>query len=411
MIETVPERSVLMQALKPKIANTPWGGKSLTLPVLYQSYGSAVTLAEGDSLPDSLPINIDNTVIPMYYHYFTVATTGQADATSQSDSSGWGSAMAKQIYVKTKAFRQHMNRQMCGDGNAILAQVDGAVNGQIITVDNAGGWSGYANSDVNGARYLTGNMYVQARTSGGSAHDAGLLITSVSTAGAFPSTSAAITVTGTCTSVADGDYIYASATSTASTDSYGHEMPGIKLLVDDGNIAATVQSISSTSYPEWKAKVRYGATRGTAEALTPSRMMGVVNDIVTYGGGTVDFVASSPGVWMTYGELADNTSTIVNPASYDNGWPKLSFMGMDFLQDPDLPDEIFFIDSSALGLYEALPMGWIEHGGGSILRQVAGESGRKDAMEAVWRWYVSLGITNRQKCGKLEDITVTVNQF
>lgn len=135
IIETVPERSIFMQKLRPKVANVPWGGKSMTLPVLYSSQGSVASLGEGDNLPLSLPINVDNTVIPMYYHYFSVSATGQAEATSQGGAAGWGSAMSKQIYVKTKAFRQYINRMLCGDGQAILAQVDGSVAGQVITVD------------------------------------------------------------------------------------------------------------------------------------------------------------------------------------------------------------------------------------------------------------------------------------
>ena len=410
IIETTPERSVLLQALESKTANMPWGGKSLTLPVLYGAMGSTASLGEGDAMPDSTPINIDNTVIPMYWHYMRVSVTGQAEATSQGDRAGWGSAMAKQIYVKTKAFRQQMNREACGDGNARLCQVDGAIASQVITVDNAGGWSGLNNSAVNGARYLSPNMYVQSRDSGGTVEDAGLLITSISTAGAWPSTSAKITVSGTCSSVDDGSFLYAAAGATASVDSYGHEMPGVKLLIDDGNIASTVQSIDSDTYTEWKSKVHYGATRGTAEALTTLRMMGVENDIITYGEGSTDFMITSPGVYMTYGNLCDQTAQVVNPSTYDNGWPTLSFNGRPLFQDPYITDEIFFIDTSALALYEAAPAGWIDTGG-SVIRQTAGASGAIDAQEACWRWYVTLGITDRQKCGKLEDITVVSNQM
>ena len=409
IIQCLPEFSVCLQKITAKAVHLPFGGKSITFPVRYNSMGSTASLDEGDALTASLPGNRGYAVVPCYWHYFGCAVSGQAIATSADKESAFAQVWAEEILVKMRAYRQNLNRQMCGDGNAILCQVDGAVAAQVITFDNAGGWSGYNSSPVNGARFLTPNMYIQARNSSGTVHDAGLKITAV-TKGVFPSTSAYCNVSGTCSSVTDGDYIYLAASATASNDSYGHEMPGLKLLIDDNTVAETVQSISATTYPEWRSQVGYGATHGTAEALTTLRMMNLHSDIMVYGGGKTDWILTSPAVWRTYGHLADQDNTIMNAKVYDTAWPTLEFMGVEIWQDPYMPDEMYFIDNRSLAIYQAGEPGWIETNG-SVISQVKGASAAYDQQEAYWRDYKTIGIENRAWDGKLTDISVSAEAY
>ena len=172
IIQCLPEYSTLLQRLEKGSGRVDFSGRSITFPLLYNSMGSVATLAESDQLPFSLPVNIDNATIALFYHYFGIAITGQAMAMSKDSKGAFAQVVAQETSVKTRSFRQHVNRQLVGDGNAILCQVDGASSGQTITVDNAGGWSGFNGSNVNGDRFLTSNMYVQARNSSGTAHDA-----------------------------------------------------------------------------------------------------------------------------------------------------------------------------------------------------------------------------------------------
>ena len=410
IIQCLPEFSVCMQKIEAKAAHIPFGGKSITFPVRYNSMGGSASLDAGDSLPVSLPGNRDNAVIPIYWHYFGCAVDGQTIATTEDKESAFARAWSEKVLVGMRAYRQNLNRQMTGDGNAILAQVDGAISGQTITVDNAGGWSGFNASPVNGGRFFTPNMYIQARNSSGTVHDAGLKV-SVVAKGAFPSTSAILTVVGTCSAVADGDYLYMAASATASNDAYGHEMPGLKLLIDDNTVATTVQSINATTFYEWRSQIGYGANPGTAEALTTLRMMQLMSDIQTDGGGKVDWMITSPAVWLTYGHLADNSNAIMNAKVYDTSWPTLEFMGSEIWQDPYMPDEMFFIDNRSLAIYQAGEPGWIEDSKGAVITQIKGASAAYDQMEAYWRDYKTLGINNRAWCGKLVDITVSANKY
>ncbi|KKM18903.1 hypothetical protein LCGC14_1661040, partial [marine sediment metagenome] len=358
--------------------------------------------AEGDSLPQATPGNTDLAQVGFNWHYFKVALSGQAMITTQGGSRfAVIEALTEEIDTKQQAFAQSLNRQTTGDGLARLCQADGDDDGGgNVTVDNASGWSGYANSDVNGARHLTVNELIQFRTSGGSVHDAGLLITAI-TPGAFPSTSAILALSGTSTSIADGDYAYIALSTTASNDNYSHEMPGVKGLIDDASINTSTQGINSDTYPEWRSQVGYGASPGTAEALTSLRMNEMATQIEVVSHGDTSFMAASPGVWNTYANLEDQNNTIMNAGTFDAKWPALNFNGKNLFRDPYLADEIYYIDSSTIAFYQPGSPGWIDMGGGSQNQTLD-----KDQLFATYRHYLTMGITNRAKNGKLTDITV-----
>ncbi len=411
VVETVAEQSVLMRELMRRIRTAPFGGKSVSFPVLYNSMGSVGSRAESDALPESLPGNYDLSTVSIYYHNFSICVSGDLIDTTQSNDDAFARAWAQEVMIKQKAFAQHINRQLCSDGNAILCQVDGNASGQTVTVDNMYGLSGYNASPVNGATFITPNMFVQARNSSGTAHDSGLKVTAIATRGAFPSTSAALTVSGTCSSVVDGDYLYTAHSSTQSYDNYGHEMAGIRLLIDDNTVTATVQSISATTYPEWRAQIGYGSTAGTAEALTPSRMMNLLTDIQIKGGKT-DFIVTSPAVWHTYGMVADSRNQITNASTYDVMFPSLEFAGIKVYMDPYCVDELFYIDTRSLALFQAGEQGWIQAPNtGLVISQRKGASAAYHEFEAYWNWACSLGVLNRSWNGKLVDISVAVDKL
>ena len=408
--QLTPTQSVLLNFLKTKSGTKSFSGKSVNLGVLYNSQGSAMSVDETDALPVSLPTNHDLTTIPLSYHYFAANVTGQAIAVSDDRVGALAEAWATIIKVRQRAFAQDINRKLCGDGNAILCQQDGSVSGQTITVDNAMGISGQNDSDVNGAKFLSKNMYVQVRDSSGTAEDAGLLITSISTAPAWPSTSAVITVSGTCSSCADGSYLYKAASATASNDAYGHEMNGIDVLIDDAAGSTTsIQSIDCATNGEWGSQVVRGTTPGTAEGLTTNRLMQLYNAISINARGKTDLCVTSPAVWLEYGSMADANNQVMNQATYDTGWPALDWMGKPVYQEPYALDKWYSIDTDVLAMYETGPADFMSDDKGAVITQRKGASAAYDDYEAYYNWYMLLAIEERAKCGKLVDITVNNN--
>ena len=405
IIAQSPEQALLFRRLETVIPKDQMGGKNFNIHVRYNAMGGVGSAGEGDSLMQSLPGNYDLATLSFYWHYFTMSVSGQAMATSANNVYAAMEALALETDVKTQAFYQMLNRQACADGLAILAQQDGAVAAQVITIDNAGGWSGFNGSNVNGHRYLTINQYIQCRDSSGTAQDGGLLITAL-TRGAYPETSAYMTVSGTCSSCADGSYYYQAFSTTASNDAYGHEMPGVKQLIDDNSVAVTVQGISATTYPEWRSQIGYGATPGTAEALTNLRMNDLYSDVLVNARGNIGFITTSPAVFTTYAHMVDNQNIIMNAETYDVAYPSLSFNGIPVFQDPYMADEMYFIDPSTVKFYQSVEPGWIDYGGSPYEK-----TPDKDELQATWRWYLTMGIENRAKNAKLVDITVLSNKY
>lgn len=403
-IHDATAKQVKLYTLLPKMsARMGYGGKSFIIPVELNNMGSTGARAESGTLPYAVPGMALNAVVPIYYNYFAVAVTGPAMATSNENKYAFAEAWSREVKIKTRSFQQHMNRQLNGDGDAILAQVDGtpSLSGSdyTITLDNAYGMSGFNNSDVNGHRFTSINMLVDFY-SGSSIRDAGSVKITGYTRGAFPSTSATITcASGDCDEVADGDYMYVAG-------AYGNEMPGIMLQIDDGTQATTFQSINTSTYWEWQSHVGYGATPGTAEALTVNRIQTTIDDIETSGGGKVDFMYTSNAVYLTLGESSRSERVITNVKTLDPGWKVLEYNGMDVHSDPYALDVLYFVDKRAIKLFEARPQGWLAEDGNALIRTT-----NKDEYEAYWGWYATPGVINRQWLGKIVDISVTANKL
>ena len=404
--EMVKTQVVTLELMETTLAQTTqYGGRSITIALEDKYMGSTGARGEDGTLPDSTPMAWLNAVVPIYYNYFSMACTGIAMKTTGTDAYAFANAWTREVFGKTKAYRQQLNRQMNGDGQAILAQVDGSISiggtYTTITLDNVYGISGRNNSDVSGHRFISPNTKVDFYT-GSSVSASALNIVSV-TPGAFPSTSAYITVLNAGASgILDGDYMYLAG-------SKGYEMPGMRLLIDDGTVASTFQSLSTSDNPNWKAFVNYGSTPGTAEPWTTNRMQTLIDDIESYGGGSVDAMLTSNAVFFTIGEIMRQQGYVVNPTKLDTGWTVMTFNDKPIYKDPYSLDDIYCIDKSAMKLYEAAPQGWLDLDG-MTMRLMSSGSGQKDVYEAYWGWYMTPGVNNRAKVGKMTDITVTVNK-
>lgn len=402
IVQATAEKSFLFSHLETVAGKLGYGGKSFVIPLNFDNMGSVASLdGESDDLPDSLPGSDTTSTVSIYQHYFAVAVSGLAMETSNKDEYAFAEAWANQIRVKSRSFRQHMNRQYNGDGNAYLCQVDGSPSESnsdyTITLDNAFGLSGYKSSNINGAKFITTNMKVDF-VSSSTVRDAGGVLVSTVTPGAAPSTSAYITcVNGDCNEVEDGDYV-------TVKNSYGHEQPGMAMLIDDGTRAATFQGVTVASYPEFEAHVHYGSTPGTAEPATCVRLQSLIDD-VEVAGGNIDWSYTSNAVWLTLGEIFRQERQLVTydtiKTPLDIGWKAIMFDGYPIYKDPYSIDELYFIDNRCIKIHEAGPQGWLEYDG-NVVKQVSG----KDQWQAWWRWYSTPAMHNRQWCGKLTDISV-----
>lgn len=399
IITATKEQVTLLNLIESRIGKQAHGGSGFYIPLEFNYMGSTGFRAEGGELPDSTPGTWANTVVPIYYAYFTACVSGPAMALTDGDKYAWAGAWQRELAIKTRSWRQHLNRVLNGDGNGILAQVDGNPVSTTITLDNAYGLSGLNNSDVNGARFIAPNIKVDFY-SGSTIRDSGGVTLTAVTPGAFPSTSAYVTASGTITSVVDGDYMYVAG-------SYGKEAPGMQLLIDDGTKAATFQSVTVASYPEFKSHIGYGSTPGTAEAFTDNRFMTLKTEIEDSGGGIVSWGYTSPAVWLTIGNTINAERQYVNVEKPDTAYTgdTISKAGVQIYKDSYCPDNLFLIDNRALSIHEAKPAGFLEQMDSGVVYRY----GNTDQWAANYGWYFAPAVSNRQWLGKMVDIDVTSN--
>jgi hypothetical protein len=184
--------------------------------------------------------------------------------------------------------------------------------------------------------------------------------------------------------------------------SRGNEMMGLYGGIDDYSIVSTFQSLTAALQPQWISQIHNGASAGTSEPLTRTRINKVLRDINHTGGGDTKFILGSPDVQLAYGDMAARNGIQVNEVDLDNGWRGLSYNGIPWMADKFAPENrAAFIDPSALRIYEMARPQWLDRGTG-VLKQV----GRTDVYEAQYFWYAELGFGSRRRLGWLNDISV-----
>ena len=408
IMQATAEQSFTLSHLEAVAGKVVDQGKNFYLPVLFNNNGSTGSRPEGGTMPTALPGSDTQSTIGIAYHYFTMSLSGPVMKTSDSSPEAWADAFSNALRVKSRAFRQQMNRQLLGDGLGILCQCSTSAASTVVEVDNAYGLSGFNNSQVNGAKFLTSNMIVDFFTSDTIRDVANTATIESIVPGSFPSTEALVTFSaaGDVDEVVDGDYCYVGSN---KSDSSVYEMEGFQSLIDDGTKNASFQGIAVATYPEWKSQVKYGATPGTAEALTTNRIQEVIDDIEV-AGGNVDWILTSNAVYLTYGEMARSENQIVTydtiKGYLDTGWKAIMHNGIPIYKDPYCIDHMFFVDNRAIKLHESAPMGWLDYGDGILHRD-----GNKDQWQCEWAWYANAAVHNRAWLGKLQDITVTANKI
>ncbi len=400
-------RNVFLDDAVVKMGSEHVAGQYVYVPVECPYMGASGSRGENGAMRIPDAGTYDRARTTMSYHFATMQLSKQLMLASEGDRASFNPAIAQVTKTTMGSWLAHLNRMILGDGKAILAQVDGATAGQIITLDNA---YGIAN-DGNGCQFVSPNMRVSF-FSGTSLRSAAGDATGVCTVESFTrgsgSTSGTITLPSTdvLTGITDGDYMYI-AGNKANGASTNYESQGLMLLIDDGTVSATFENLSTTTYPDWKSRVHYGSTAGTEEPLTRTRMNQVWNDIAVNADGTTpNLLFSGPDTQETYIELCDSLSISVNPTKLDaaGNWEGPTFRGAAMLSDPIYPEgRIEFIDTSAFSIQENEPAGWIE-GDVGILQKVAGYAN----WTAEYAWFFNFVLMNRAKSGSLRDIARVV---
>ena len=359
-------------------------GKNAFIPMEFETWGGFNSIGESGTIATPEPSEYARATVPMSYHYAAFRLTGPVMEASRSQSGAFAPSLNREMTAKINVFHRQINRQMWNDGSGLLALVDMGTPSTSLTVDAS---YGIANDD-NGALFFGPNMNIDvhsAKTGGRYRGDARRTAVSGST----------LTLDTLPSGTADNDMIFLEG-------SRGNEMMGLYGGIDDYSIVTTQQGFTVTTQPDWISQIHSGASAGTAEPLTRTRINKVLRDVNHTGGGDTKFILGSPDVQLAYGDMAARNGIQVNTIDLDNGWRGLSYNGIPWMADKFAPENrAAFIDPSALRIYEMARPQWLDRGTG-VLKQV----GRTDVYEAQYFWYAEMGYSARRKLAWLNDISV-----
>ena len=378
------QQTVLMDDVILKRDSEHIEGKNAFIPLEFETWGGFNSIAEGGTIVTPEPSDYARTTVPMAYHYAAFRLTGPVMEASRSQSGAFAPSLNREMTSKINTFHRQINRQLWNDGSGVLALVDSGSPDATLDLDAA---HGIANDD-NGGTFFGPNMNID--------------IYSAKTAGSYRGSARVTSVSGNTITLdtlpsgtANNDMVFLEG-------SRGNEMMGLYGGIDDYSVVSTFQGLTSSTQPTWISQIHDGASAGTNEPLTRTRINKVLRDVNHTGGGDTKFIIGSPDVQLAYGDMAARNGIQVNEVDLDNGWRGLSYNGIPWMADKFAPENMAaFIDPSALRVYEMARPQWLDRGTG-VLKQV----GRTDVYEAQYFWYAELGFSSRRKLAWLNDISV-----
>jgi hypothetical protein len=367
-------------------------GKTFTVPIhTARNTAAGIARADGGTLPTAGQQGYQVAVVPNSYTYSRIKVTGPTIRAARDNAGAFVTAIESEIKGVTRDTKRIWNMYLNGDGTGAMAYWTTADDSSGTTVDDN-----------------QGNAFVHLPAAGtftcdlidASDHSTVLGNGIVVTLGAKAATNYAITWTGSVSGSADGDYLI-------PDDSVGLNPMGIRGIIDDGNpptLSGGLHGLAVASHPYWKAQVFTGASAGTKEALTLSRMQEPLSGIAInsdFDESDVKFLLSNYNVRDKYVSLLVADKRHVNTMELDGGFKGVEFNGIPLVPDPQTDrSKIYYVVPESLRIFRTSDFDWADRDG-SVLSRVANE----DAYEAFLFAYQNLGCIARNANAVLEDIT------
>ena len=367
-------------------------GKNITVPLkTSRNTAAAVGRPEGGLLPTPGQTGYDVAIIPLAYIYSTFKVSGQIIRAARDSAGAFVTAIDSEVQSLVEATNRAYNRQLHSDGTDALAHWTVAANVSPTVLDDG-----------------RGNAFVQLPPSGTITCD---LIDAtnnttvigndiVVTRGVTNPATVSASWTGTVAGSDDGDYL-------VQQDTLGYQNMGIAGIISDANpplLPAGLHGLDVATKPFWKANVLRGATPGTAEALTITRMQKVFDLILEnspYEQKDVEFLLGNTGVLRAYQNIVIQDKRHVNTLKLDGGWAGPEFNGVPLIVDTQCKrNRLYYIVPDCLRFFESSDFDWIDRDTGNMLHQQENE----DAYVAAMFKYSGFGTTCRNGNGLLDDI-------
>jgi len=386
IINQLWKKSPLWAILKKKSKDMV--GKRVVIPVrvgLTEAVGARA--ANDYTLPTAQRNLYDQAYIAMKRVYGRVQVDGFSIASAKGKG-GWIDVLQGEIQGVTDAFSLDIDRQLLTGGTGVLAYQNGAVAGQVITVDTPGG---IVDATGNTRFFRKGQVLDIYDSDGDPIHADSVQVASVDAA------AGTITLTGNVAATEDNDLIFKENVHVAGaiSDSVG-ELMGIDGIVGTGNApGSTFQGIDATAETTWRSFVN-----ATDEVITEQLIQEDLDAIDNNTDGEpVDLILTS---YALRNKLVAIMKTYykVETLNFVAGWKGIKYVGgnseLPVMTHKNCPAKyMYYLSRPHLALWVLKNLVWDDKGGG-VVKPVAGS----DAYEAWFKIYANLGTDCRNAHGK-----------
>ena len=333
--------------------------------------------------------------VAMKYVYGRIQLAGQLfNASKTSDTAFIKAANAETIGVTTAA-KIHQAKMSFGDASGALGRINQS-SGSVTAGSTIG-------VDEPGVIWLEPGMKIvgfSAKT-GGTQGFGGATVTVAS----VNRTTNTITLEETIT-ITNNDFLFLEG-------ERGLQIMGLRGIIDGGTTplyVTTLQAISRTTYPQWKANVLDNplGTGGTNRPLTLDLVQNAFEQSEIIGGKPCTHICSSYAARRRYLDLLVADRRYTPDLKLVGGFNLLAYTGggqeVKWAADRFCPDsEIFFINRPSIQRYTASDWDWMDRDG-AMLNRVA----EKDAYEATLYRYYNNGADQPNANTVLRDISTTL---
>lgn len=378
----IDTQTVLLSLLKKARSKENLTGNLVQFPVRTAFAESTGYQPEGGTLPT--PGVRSGTLAQLYsfYQYGTVQLSGPVAEQIRAGEGAYVSVMTDELDGMMENLGLERNRVGFNDGSGAMVQVLSTAGSGPYTITLTSTSNPYlirpnmtlmAYSQRTGGTQRTGTMTVQA---------------------VDPSTGI-ITVNQLATGIVANDWLFNgnSSFNNSSGTSYLEPM-GLLGIVDDGTYVTTLQGISRSTYPIWKAQ-RWGTVGGSAAFSTALLRQAFSRNSAM--GGKVDYLISTPGVRDAYVAFIEPDRRYTDTLEIDGGFDAVAYTNSGrkvlWVVDKDAPRGVIFgVELAQLEQFEWRKLDWDDKSG-DIWKQGLAPSGGAyiDGYWAMAKGYYNLG--------------------
>lgn len=382
-------------------------GKNVVFPAHTGRNWGGNAIADGGALPDPQTQDYEQFSFAVKGVYHRVIFSKVMQHASESDVASWLRQVDTEMKGASSDMRRRLQRIFHNDGSGRLAQV-ASQSGTAITLkihDGIEGSTAKSTTAFEPGKFIKEGINstaarAQRLTFCDSNGTQGTADTTYGTA--YADSTNILTVAANPGIVADDWVVETSVSSpTVATDTgYKNEPMGLAGIYSDADPATgNFQGIASSSNEFNRAIVLDNSA--VLRPLTEELMQKAYAKGIEEAEANFDYLLSSFGIVRTYMALRMGDIRFVNSTDIKGGVSSVTFNGLPFVADRDMwSNEIKFIDSSNLRIYELAEPQW-EQEDGNILVRVA----NKHAFEAMLYTWNTLGCDWRKKCLLLNDLT------